>query len=186
MALPPDDSAMSRTQLKLTPTARIPHLQNLPHQHHRSQCHHEPVPPSPVHQCGRCSCTSRVDAIDVRNFPALKAAIGEGFVKTFHSETVGQLTLAVAVITGGGLRVEVPKEGMSSISASARPAVKISPASSSNLFVNAMRYAKGSDQTMLTAARKLKDLTHADVVPEPETKKCEIRSQQPENCSLPS
>jgi hypothetical protein len=83
MALPPDDSAMSRTKLKLTPTARIPHLQNLPHQHHRSQCHHEPVPPSPVHQCGRGSCTSRVDAIDVRNFPALEAAIGEGFVKTF-------------------------------------------------------------------------------------------------------
>jgi hypothetical protein len=33
--------------------------------------------------CGRGSCTSRVDAIDVRKLPALEAAIGEGFVKTF-------------------------------------------------------------------------------------------------------
>jgi len=80
----------------------------------------------------------------------------------------------VAVITSGGLRVKVPKEGTPSISASAKPAVKISPASSSNPFVNAMKYAKGSDQTMLAATRELlrrKDLTHADVIPEPEAKK---------------
>jgi hypothetical protein len=80
----------------------------------------------------------------------------------------------VAVITSGGLRVKVPKEGTPSISASAKPAVKISPASSSNPFVITVRYARESDQTMLAVARKLsrrKNLTHADVVPEPETKK---------------
>lgn len=54
----------------------------------------------------RRSCTSSVDAIGVRNLlPAHKAAIGEGLVKDVSpAETVGQLMLVVAAITGGRVR----------------------------------------------------------------------------------
>ena len=57
----------------------------------------------------------------------------------------GQLRSVVLLMTGGDFRVEVPNDGTSSISASESPATsRISRASSSNPFVLAVRYARGS------------------------------------------
>src|ERR1700722_4852438 len=76
-------------------------------------------------------------------------------------EISGQLSSVIVVTTGGGLRVDAPNDGTSSISASVKPAAsKTSRASSSSPLVFAVRYAS---ESLAERYKRIEHNSHRDL-----------------------